>query len=64
MALAVLQQYMRKNVGGIMSEDFFSYTNTGETKCIVKEFIEEVTKTMRWVTDEAMKHSKTLKRPR
>ena len=60
MALAVLQQCTRKNVGGIMSEDLFSYTYTGETKYIVKEFIEEVTKTMRWVTDEAIGHSQDL----
>lgn len=39
LALAVLQQCTRKNVGGIMSEDLFSYTNTGEPMHIVKEFI-------------------------
>jgi hypothetical protein len=54
LALAVLQQCTRKNTGGIMSEDLFSYTNTGEPKFIVKEFIEEVTKTIRWITDEAL----------
>jgi uncharacterized membrane protein len=62
LALAVLQQCTRKNVGGIMSEDLFSYTYTGEPKYIVKEFIEEVAKTMRWVTDEAMKHSQDLEK--
>lgn len=62
LALAVLQQCTRKNVGGIMSEDLFSYTYTGEPKYIVKEFIEEVAKTMRWVTDEAMKHSHDLEK--
>lgn len=55
LALAVLQQCTRKNVGGIMSEDLFSFTNTGEPKYIVKEFIEEVTLTLRWITDEALK---------
>ena len=55
LALAVLQQCTRKNVGGIMSEDLFSYTNTGEPMHIVRDFIEEVTKTMEWVTDEALK---------
>ena len=55
LALAVLQQCTRKNVGGIMSEDLFSYTNTGEPMHIVRDFIEEVAKTMEWVTDEALK---------
>ena len=55
LALAVLQQCTRKNVGGIMSEDLFSFTNTGEPMHIVRDFIEEVTKTMEWVTDEALK---------
>jgi Domain of unknown function (DUF3336) len=32
--LAVIQQCTRKNVGGVMSEDLFSYSNTGETKHI------------------------------
>jgi len=55
LALAVLQQCTRKNVGGIMSEDLFSYTNTGEPMHIVRDFIEEVSKTMEWLTDEALK---------
>ena len=55
MALAVLQQCTRKNVGGVMSEDLFSYSNTGEPKHIVSEFVEEVAITIRWVTEEAMK---------
>lgn len=55
MALAVLQQCTRKNVGGIMSEDMFSFTNTGEPKNLVAEFVEEVAKTLKWVTDEARK---------
>lgn len=54
MALAVIQQCTRKNVGGIMSEDLFCYTNTGEPKAIVKEFIHEVVSTLRWLTDEAL----------
>eukprot|EP00980_Cylindrotheca_fusiformis_P011022 scaffold2533_cov137-Cylindrotheca_fusiformis.AAC.10 len=53
-ALAVLRQCTRKNVGGVMSEDLFSYTNTGEPKFIVKEFIDEVTTTLNWITDEAL----------
>lgn len=55
LAEAVLQQCTRKNVGGIMSEDLFSYTNTGEPKFIVKEFIDEVSKTLHWITDESIK---------
>ncbi|KAL3921897.1 MAG: hypothetical protein SGILL_002500 [Bacillariaceae sp.] len=54
LALAVLQQCTRKNVGGIMSEDLFSKTYTGEPKFIVIEFIGEVTKTLHWVTDRVM----------
>ena len=53
LALAVLQQCTRKNVGGIMSEDLFSYSNTGEPKTIVCEFIDEVVTTLRWITDGA-----------
>ncbi|EED93346.1 predicted protein, partial [Thalassiosira pseudonana CCMP1335] len=52
MALAVLQQCTRKNVGGIMSEDMFSFTNCGEPKQVVSEFVEEVAKTLQWVTEE------------
>lgn len=55
MALAVLQQCTRKNVGGVMSEDLFSYTNTGETKYIVSEFINEVVTTLRWITSKVKK---------
>jgi hypothetical protein len=50
LALVVLQQCTRKNVGGIMNEDLFSYTNTGEPKFIVKEFLEEVVRTLGWIT--------------
>lgn len=51
-ALAVLQQCTRKNVGGIMSEDMFSFTYCGEPKELVSEFIEEVTTTLEWVTEK------------
>jgi hypothetical protein len=54
MALAVLQQCTRKNVGGIMSEESFSFTNTGEPKLIVREFVEEVAITLRWVTAQCV----------
>lgn len=57
LALAVLQQCTRKNVGGVMSEELFSYTNTGEPKHIVKEFVQEVVLTLKWVTDEAIRIS-------
>eukprot|EP00557_Chaetoceros_sp_GSL56_P001704 CAMPEP_0176502854 /NCGR_PEP_ID=MMETSP0200_2-20121128/15005_1 /TAXON_ID=947934 /ORGANISM="Chaetoceros sp., Strain GSL56" /LENGTH=903 /DNA_ID=CAMNT_0017902013 /DNA_START=281 /DNA_END=2992 /DNA_ORIENTATION=- len=49
LALVVLQQCTRKNVGGIMNEDLFSFTNSGEPKFIVKEFLEEVVKTVKWL---------------
>jgi len=54
LALAVLQQCTRKNVGGIMNEDLFTKTYTGEPKFIVMEFINEVTKTLQWVTDQTL----------
>ena len=53
MALAVLQQCTRNNVAGIMSYEMFSFTNSGEPKNIVKEFITEVEKTLKWVTNQA-----------
>jgi len=53
-ALAVLQQCTRKNVGGIMNEDLFTKTYTGEPKFIVMEFIDEVTKALCWVTDQTL----------
>lgn len=55
LALAVIQQCTRKNVGGVMSEDLFCYSNTGEPKAIVKEFIDEVCTTLKWITDSALK---------
>ena len=54
-AMAVLENCTRKNVGGVMSEDLFSYSNTGIPKFIVTEFIDEVTQTLHWLTDEAAK---------
>jgi predicted acylesterase/phospholipase RssA len=60
-AEAVLQQCTRKNVGGIMSEDLFSYTNTGEPKYVVMDFIEEVTKTLHWITDESIRMTREKK---
>lgn len=53
LALAVLQQCTRKNVGGIMSEDLFSFSNTGEPKDIVNAFVEKVVTTARWLASEA-----------
>lgn len=52
-ALAILQHCTRKNVGGIMSPDLFSYTNTGEPKQPVTEFVNTVVETLEWITDEA-----------
>jgi hypothetical protein len=62
MAMAVLQQCTRKNVGGIMSEDMFSYTNAGEPKVVVEEFVTEVARTLRWVTEVVMESSSTEQR--
>ena len=53
LALAVIQQCTRLNVGGIMNIDLFSYSNTGEPKQIVKDFIEEVISTLYWITEQA-----------
>eukprot|EP00934_Nitzschia_sp_Nitz4_P009254 Nitzschia sp. Nitz4//scaffold260_size33533//22311//24935//NITZ4_007880-RA/size33533-processed-gene-0.8-mRNA-1//-1//CDS//3329544686//9244//frame0 len=55
MAEAVLQQCTRKNVGGIMDTNLFSFTNTGVPKHIVTEFFDEVTTTLHWITDESIK---------
>jgi len=51
-AISVLQNCTRKNVGGILSEELFSHTNTGDPKVIVMEFLEEVVKTIQWITHE------------
>lgn len=56
-ALAVLQQCTRQNVGGVMSEEIFSYTNTGEPKHIVEEFVQEVVTTLQWLTAETIQTS-------
>jgi hypothetical protein len=40
-----------------MSEDLFSYSNTGEPKQIVKEFVEELVTSLHWLTSEAEKIS-------
>ncbi|GFH57906.1 hypothetical protein CTEN210_14382 [Chaetoceros tenuissimus] len=57
LALVVLQQCTRKNVGGIMNEDLFSFTNSGEPKAIVREFVDEVVKTLHWLTNLCKKSS-------
>ena len=54
-ALAILQQCTKKNVGGIMSEESFSFTNTGEPKYIISEFVDELVETLKWVTDESLR---------
>jgi Patatin-like phospholipase len=46
-----------QNVGGVMSEDLFAYSNTGEPKSIVKEFIREVVTSLHWLAIEAAKVS-------
>jgi hypothetical protein len=59
--LAVLQQCTRKNVGGIMSEDLFSYMQTGETKYVVNEFADEVVQSLQWITHQVQKDDDLLK---
>jgi hypothetical protein len=46
-----------QNVGGVMSEDLFAYSNTGEPKSVVKEFIGEVVTSLHWLAREAAKVS-------
>jgi len=58
MAMAVLQQCTRKNVGGLMQEEMFSYLNTGEPKQLVVDFIAEVETTLFWLTDEVRKKAR------
>ena len=43
------------------SLQLFSFTNTGEPKYIVKEFIEEVRITLHWITDEALMNTERKK---
>jgi hypothetical protein len=57
LALAVLQQCTRKNVGGVMSADLFAWTYTGEPKVIVEDFFEEVVSTLRWLTEQTKTQS-------
>ena len=40
-----------------MTEDLFSYSNTGDPKQIVKEFVEELVTSLHWLTSEAEKIS-------
>ena len=58
MAQFVLQQCIRKNVGGIMHEELYSYTNTGEPKLVVMEFVNEIEKTLQWATEKIVQRSK------
>ena len=44
-------------VGRIMSDDLFSFTNCGEPKQVVVEFIDEVVTTLGWVTEEVRERS-------
>lgn len=53
LALVVLRQCTRKNVGGVMNEDLFSVTYTGEPKLIVKEFLDEVVLSLKWLTNKS-----------
>ena len=52
-ALVVLQQCTRKNVGGVMNEDLFSVTYTGEPKIIVQDFLQEVVTSLKWLTKKS-----------
>jgi predicted acylesterase/phospholipase RssA len=47
-----------------MSGDLFSYTNTGEPKHIVNEFIDEVSTCARWLTDECNRLSHNNRTPK
>ena len=38
-----------------MSEESFSFTNTGEPKYIISEFVDELVETLKWVTDESLR---------
>ena len=51
LALTVLRHCTRQNVGEMMNEELFSYTDTGEPKNIVKNFIDEVVDTLEWLTE-------------
>ena len=63
-ALAVIQLSTRgPNVGGIMSSDLFSYSNTGEPKHIVKDFLQEVITTLHWITKQMICVQKLQQQP-
>lgn len=47
-----LRQCTRKNVGGVMSNELFAFTNSGEPKFVVTEFVAEVCESLRWITDQ------------
>eukprot|EP00551_Chaetoceros_affinis_P008681 CAMPEP_0203683586 /NCGR_PEP_ID=MMETSP0090-20130426/47595_1 /ASSEMBLY_ACC=CAM_ASM_001088 /TAXON_ID=426623 /ORGANISM="Chaetoceros affinis, Strain CCMP159" /LENGTH=700 /DNA_ID=CAMNT_0050552735 /DNA_START=832 /DNA_END=2934 /DNA_ORIENTATION=- len=51
-AFFVLGQCIRKNVGGVMSEDMFSELYSGEPKATVSIFLEEVACTLKWLTEK------------
>ena len=61
-AVAILQLCLRKNVGGIFSAELYSQLHTGEPKEIVKDFVEEVVNTLKWVTANADPEEKKLVR--
>ena len=52
-ALAVLQQCLRKNVGGIFSSDMYSHLHTGEPKDTVTGFVDEIVSTLDWAAERA-----------
>ena len=63
-ALAVIQQSTRgPNVGGIMSSVLFSYSNTGEPKHIVKDFLQEVITTLHWITEQMIRVQQLQQQP-
>ena len=63
-ALAVIQQSTRgPNAGGIMSSDLFSYSNTGEPKRIVKDFLQEVITTLPWITEQTIRVQQLQQQP-
>ena len=61
-AVAILQLCLRKNVGGIFSAELYSQLHTGEPKEIVKDFVEAVVNTLKWVTANADPEEKELVR--
>ena len=53
-AISVLGHCTRKNVGGVMSNELFAFTNSGEPKFLVSEFVQEVCKTLTWITEKVI----------